>query len=65
MALSDIPRRARLDQNTPAELQIRACVDTVESLGAHTLLTDAVNLLAQAREKVADYVDLMAEPSGE
>jgi hypothetical protein len=29
----------------------------VEIVGAHPLLTDAVVLLGQAREKVADYVD--------
>lgn len=52
-----IPRRSRLDQNIPAELAIRAAIDTVEETGAHPLLTDAVVLLQQAREKVADYVD--------
>jgi hypothetical protein len=52
-----IPRRNRLDLCTPAELAIYDAVQAVEKAGAHPLLTDAVNLLAQAREKVADYVD--------
>jgi hypothetical protein len=54
---NDIPRRIRLDLNTPAELAIRAAVDAVEALPADVRLTDAVLLLQQAREKVADYVD--------
>jgi hypothetical protein len=53
----DIPRRARLDLSTPAELAIRAAVDAVENLPADPRLTQAVILLQQAREKVADYVD--------
>jgi len=51
-------RRIRLDYNTSAELAIRAAVTLVEDAGAHPLLTDAVILLGQAREKVADFVDL-------
>jgi len=54
------PRRARIDLNTPTERAIRRAIDAVESLGAHTLLTDAVVLLGQARDKVADYVELPA-----
>lgn len=52
---NEIPRRQRLDQNTPAELAIRAAVDAVEALGADVSLTMAVILLGQAREHVADY----------
>ena len=32
----------------------------VEDLGADVLLTDAVILLSQAQEKVADYVDKLS-----
>jgi hypothetical protein len=53
----EIPRRIRLDLNTPAELAIRAAVDAVEALPADVRLTDAVVLLSQARERVADFVD--------
>lgn len=52
------PRRIRLDLYAPAEMAIREAVVEVEKAGAHPLLTDAVLLLGQAREKVADYVDL-------
>lgn len=52
------PRRDRIDLNTPAELAIRAAVDAVEMAGCHPLLTDAVNILTAAREKVADFVEL-------
>lgn len=57
-AENGFPRRNCLYLNTPAELAIRAAVDAVEVAGAHPLLTDAVNLLQAAREKVADYVEL-------
>lgn len=52
-----IPRRSRLEENTAAELAIRAAVEAVEAVGCHTLLTEAVELLVNARHKVADYVD--------
>lgn len=55
--VDDIPRRARLDQWTPAELAIQEAVDAVEAMGADVRLTDAVVLLAAARDSVADYVD--------
>lgn len=56
------PRRACLDRFTPAEAAIYHAVQVVEEAGAHPLLTDAVNLLAQARERVADYVDSVTPP---
>lgn len=52
-----IPRRCRIDLMAPAELEIRNAVLAVEKLGADPLLTDAVVLLQQAREKVADYIE--------
>ena len=65
-----IPRRIDINRMTPAELQILACVDTVEKMGAkdrdhtkHENLTQAVTLLQDAREKVADYIDFM-QPDG-
>lgn len=53
-----LPRRIRIDMFTPAERAIYDAVQVVEAAGAHPLLTDAVNLLQQARAKVADFVDL-------
>lgn len=54
-----IPRRCRIDLYTPAELAIREAMLAVEEAGCHPLLTDAVNLLAQAKEKVADFVEFV------
>lgn len=51
------PRRQCLYLMTPAELAIYNAVQAVEEVGADPLLTDAVVLLQQARDKVADYVD--------
>ena len=53
----EIPRRVRLDQNTPAELSIRAAIHMVEAAGADVRLTDAVVLLGAALDSVADFVD--------
>lgn len=63
-----VPRRCRLDLMVPAETAITDAIEEVELMSAHPLLTEAIILLQQAREKVADYVDLphpsdVAEPS--
>lgn len=55
--MNEIPRRARIDKFTPAEKAIYDAVQIVEEMGADVLLTDAVILLQQARDKVADFVD--------
>jgi hypothetical protein len=54
---NEIPRRIRIDLMTPAELAIRNAMAEVEKAGADVLLTDAVILLQQAQNKVADFVD--------
>jgi hypothetical protein len=51
----DIPRRARLDQFTPAEKAIYDAVQAVEEMPADVLLTDAVILLQAARERGGLY----------
>lgn len=53
----EIPRRARLERLTPAELAIRDAVVAVEAAGADERLTRAVMLLQEARDRVADWVD--------
>ena len=53
-----IPRRCDVSLATPAEAAIRIAIVAVEAAGAHPLLTDATILLQQAREKVADFVEL-------
>lgn len=60
--IDGFPRRSRLDLHTPAEAAIRAAIDAVESAGAHVFLTDAVNLLIKAGDKVADFVEIGSEP---
>ena len=56
-----IPRRSRIDLMTPAEVAIRNARLAVEEAGCDVLLTDAVNLLHQAQDKVANYVDRVGE----
>lgn len=54
---TDATRRIRLDLMTPAELAIHDAMLAVEGAGADALLTEAINLLQQARDKVSDFVD--------
>jgi len=61
--INAMPRRSCVDLFTPAETAIYEAMVAVEKVGAHPLLTDAVVLLGQARGKVADYVELPADPS--
>jgi hypothetical protein len=53
----DPTRRIDILRMTPAEKAITDAMAAVEKVGAHWMLTDAVVLLEQARNKVADYVD--------
>jgi hypothetical protein len=54
---NEIPRRNRLDLSTPAELAIYNAMEEVEKAGADKRLTDALNLLAQAKNLIADYIE--------
>jgi hypothetical protein len=53
----EIPRRNRLDLNTPAELAIHNAIQEVEKLGASTKLTEIVMLLQGTKEMLSDFVD--------
>lgn len=53
----EMPRRSRLDLNTPAELAIRNAVNEVEKVGADPILTQIVQLLNGARDYLSDFVD--------
>ena len=53
----NMPRRNRLDLNTPEELAIRNVIDMVEKMGADVKLTEAVIALDKARGLVADFID--------
>ena len=55
--MNNIPRRARIDQLTSGELAIRNALLAVEEMGADPRLTEAVNLLQEARDRVADFVE--------
>ncbi len=57
MTVVDIPRRNKLWLNEPAELAIRAAIAAVESMPADVRLTEAVNLLLDASDKVSDFID--------
>lgn len=59
---TDTPRRARLDRMTAAEIAIYNSMQEVEKVGADVLLTEAIILLSQARDKVADFVDKQPYP---
>lgn len=51
------PRRNDITANTPAELHIRDCITEIEELGVDPRLTQAVTLLTQARNAVADWLE--------
>lgn len=51
------PRRSCIYLLTPAEKAVWDAAQAVENLGADVRLTDAVVLLQQARERLADYFD--------
>jgi len=50
-------RRSDINRYSLAETAIRGAVIAVERMPADPRLTDAVMLLTQAKDKVADYVD--------
>lgn len=52
-----IPRRSNMLRWIPAEKATSDLTQQVESLGAHPLLTDAVVLLSQVRDKIADWAE--------
>lgn len=59
----EAPRRCYIELMTPAECAIREAILAVERLPADARLTNAVVLLDQAKNWVADYVDgLHASP---
>lgn len=55
--LKGIPRRNRVDKMTIQEQAIHVAMYHVEEMPADPLLTDALILLQQAKDKVSDYVD--------
>lgn len=58
VVVDGILRRSRLDKMTPAETCITQAISLIETMGADDRLTNAQILLEQARDKVADCVDV-------
>ena len=56
-AADGLPRRRDIEQMEPAELAIRQALLAVEAMPAHPDLTEAVILLSQAQNHVADFID--------
>ncbi len=52
-----IPRRNRIDLHTPVEMAIRQVMLSLEGMPGHPLLTEAVDLLNQAKSRVADWIE--------
>ena len=55
--MNEWPRRNSIDKLIPAELAIRNAILAVEESGCDVRLTQAVTLLGEACDKVADFVD--------
>jgi len=53
----DTPRRCHLEQNTAAELAIRAAIVAVEEVGADPRLTNIVIELSTALDHLHEWVD--------
>ncbi len=56
-----VPTRIDAKWMTAAELAIKDAMAVVESAGTSVALTDALNLLAKARERVADHAEAALE----
>lgn len=56
-----VPRRNRIDLNTPSELAIRKAIEEVEKIGSDPKLTSIVYKLDECLNRLADYVDLKDE----
>ena len=57
MSDTEISRRIDIERMLPAELALRNAELEIEKLGADERLTNAVILLAEAQEKVSDFID--------
>lgn len=55
--INGFPRRNQIDCLTIPETVISMAIERVERMDAHPLLTEAVILLGQAKNKVADYIE--------
>lgn len=60
--VNGIPRRCRLDLNTPAELAIYNAMQEVEKLGADPVLTNIVSVLATSKDLLSDFLESNPTP---
>lgn len=51
-------RRNQIYELTQTEVELYKAMQSVEKLGAHPLLTETINALSEARERLADWVEL-------
>lgn len=56
--INGFPRRYQLNHLTETEELIKKSKWFVEHIGTHPLLTEAIMLLEQAQNKVADFIEL-------
>jgi len=61
----DIKRRHRADQWEPSEKLIQDAIWEVEKIGADEKLTEAVILMAKAKELVSDFIDSKSSTLGD
>lgn len=59
--VNGFPRRQRIDLLLPAEKAVYDAMQKVEELGADVRLTNAVILLGDVRNLVADYIEEKGE----
>lgn len=52
-----VPRRNIISEQHPIELKFNVIIQEVEKMGAHVILTDAIRLLTDAKNKVSDFID--------
>lgn len=57
VANPDTPRRNYMPEWSEQETGIYNLIQQIEKLGAHPLLTDVINHLEQAKERLADWIE--------
>lgn len=56
-----VPRRVRYELLTPPERSIHEAILAIEKYPQHGLLVEAICLLAEAKDLIAEYVDRAME----
>lgn len=53
----EISRRCFIEKLTKEEYEIWRCIQQIEKLPADVRLTECINMLQQAKDKLGDYID--------